>query len=102
MHIIRWIVIIAGLFFLLLGMLFMWGTPKFPIAWLNTYLVGATMTAYAIATLWIGVTATYKALVGGGLCMLVTFGGMGLYFLRLSLQIPGLMQVGEFCLYIVK
>jgi len=100
MQIVRWIVIIAGLFFLLIGMLFMWGTPKIPTFWFNLYLVGATLMAYAIPTLWIGVTQTYKALVGGGLCVIVTFGGVGIYLLRLSLKMSDLMQAGEFCLYI--
>ena len=100
MQIIRGIVIIAGLFFLLLGVLFMWGTPKIPAFWLNLYLVGATLVAYAIPTLWIAATQTYKAFVGGGLCMIAAFGGAGMYLLRLSLQMTGVMQAGEFCLYI--
>jgi len=58
------------------------------------------LMAYAIPTLWIGVTRTYKAFVGGGLCVIVTFGGVGLYLLRLSLEVSGVMQAGKFCLYI--
>ena len=95
MQIVRWIVILAGLFFLMLGMLFMWGTPTIPTFWLNLYLIGATLTAYSIPTLWIGITRTYRALVGGALSLLVSFGGMGIYLLRL-----GIIQVGQFCLYI--
>lgn len=100
MQVIRWIVVIIGMFFLLLGMLLVWGTPKFPAFWLNSYLVGTTFIAYAIPTLWIGATQSYKALVGGGLSALVTFGGAGLYLLKLSLQTTGLFRAGEFCLYV--
>ncbi|MCC5831783.1 MAG: hypothetical protein JJU12_01925 [Chlamydiales bacterium] len=100
MQIIRGLVVIVGLFFLLLGVLFMWEMPPFPGPWLNTYLVGATLTAFAISTFWIAATQTYKAFVGGGLCMITAFGGAGIYLLRLSLQMTGVMQAGEFCLYI--
>lgn len=100
MQIVRWIVMIAGLFFLLVGMLLMWGTPKIPTFWLNLYLIGATLTAYAIPTLWIGITGTYRALVGGSLSVMLTFGAAGFYLLRLSSQISGLMPAGEYALYI--
>lgn len=100
MQIVRWIVILAGLFFLLLGVSAMMGFPFVVSLWPNLYLLGATLMAFAIPTLWIGVTQTYKALVGGSLCTVVTFGAGGMFILRQSLQYPNVRGVGESCLYI--
>lgn len=100
MQLIRVLVILLGLFFLLLGMILLWGMPRFPTSWLNAYLIGATLIAYAVPLLWIGVTETYKALLGGGLSIMISFGGMGIFLLRLSLKMSGVHQLGEFCLYL--
>ncbi len=98
MQIVRWIVFIIGLFFLFLGMMFLLGTPKMPTFWINGYLMGVLLTTYAIPTLWISVTKTYRVLAGGGLAALITFGGVSIYLLRLSLQMTGILELGEYCL----
>lgn len=93
---VRLVVFLVGLLFLLLGVIFMWGISQFSNFWLNAYLFGATLMAYAIPLLWIGVTRSYKALAGGGLALFVTFGAIGLYLLRLHVE--GLIHIGEISL----
>lgn len=95
---VRLIVFIVGLLFLLLGMVFMWGISQFSTFWMNVYLFGATLMAYAIPLLWVGITRSYKALAGGGLSLLATFGAIGLYLLRLHIE--GLIHIGEISLAI--
>lgn len=100
MPIVRGIIILAGLLFLLLGMLFMLGISKLTGEWLNSYFIGACLLAYAIPTLYIGITQAYKALVGGALNVIVTFGMVGLFILRLSAEMPEIARLGEGALYI--
>ena len=81
MQVIRAIVIFIGLCFLLVGMSLMWGIW---LPWHTSFLLGATLLAYAIATLWIGVVRSYHALVGGGVSLVLTFGGAAIYTLRVG------------------
>ncbi|MEZ5314627.1 MAG: hypothetical protein R3E91_00195 [Chlamydiales bacterium] len=99
MQIIRGIVITTGLFFLLLGVLLMSGMSNAPGIWLNNYLIGATISAYAISILWVAVTETYKAFIGGGISIMIALGGGGLSLLHLSTETRGMMYLGELCLY---
>lgn len=97
---IRWIVFLIGLFFLLFGALLLSGIQSETLSWPNSYLLGATLIAYAIATLWIGVMQAFRALVGAGLCGALTFGAIGLFLLRLSHENPETLQAGEFSLFL--
>jgi hypothetical protein len=92
MQVIRVIVIFIGLCFLIVGAALIWGlvTP-----WYTSFLLGSTLLAYALATLWIGVVQSYRALVGGGLSLVLTFGGCAIHALQL-----GQMWYGQTFLYL--
>ncbi len=100
MLVIRILLSLLGLFFLLVGISLLFFFPTFPTSWIDGYLLGATFTAYAIATLWIASTQTYKALLGAGIAATLTFGGSGLYLLQLSKKMPALQMEGEAILYL--
>lgn len=79
MQFIRAIILILGFCFLLSGVSLMWGVWA---PWYTSFLIGSTLFAYAIATLWIGVIQSYHALVGGGLSLALTFGAIAIYSLQ--------------------
>lgn len=79
MQILRSIIILAGVLLLLAGVSCMWGAFA---PWYTSFLIGATLFAYSIATLWVGLARSYHALVGGGLSFVLTFGGAALYSLK--------------------
>ncbi|MCH9625669.1 MAG: hypothetical protein S4CHLAM123_08470 [Chlamydiales bacterium] len=88
----RAIIIFIGILLLCAGVALMGGvwTP-----WYTSFLLGATVFCYAFAALWIGVTKSYRALVGGGVSLLLTFGGCAIYSLRV-----GEVWYGQIFLYL--
>lgn len=100
MGFVRVLIFLVGLFFLAFGMTLLWGFPGVGGFWLQSYFMGAVFIGYAIATLWIAVTKTYRALVGAGISGIVTFGGCALYILRLARFQEGYFRAGEVALYL--
>lgn len=92
MKIIRFILSVVGLFFLAAGVTLLWGKW---LPWYSSYLLGSTLIAYSIAILWTAAVESYKALLGGGLSCVITFGGSAIYALRL-----GHLWIGQMFLYV--
>lgn len=89
--ILRGILLIIGFGFLVVGMSFIWGlaTP-----WFTSFFIGSAFISFSVALLWIGIFQSYRAFVPIGIGALISFGGMGIYLLRIE------NYYGEYCLYV--